>query len=143
VSVPRPSSLFRQSCLVLLLAVPFGAAAFAQKAAAATLPKYDPQTETKFKAIVEELKLPEKPDSKENVHLVVKEGEEVVDVTLCPKSFLDDMGVNFSKGDAVELTVSKVKAEGADLVLARQVTKGDDMLVLRDGKGAPIWNWKR
>jgi hypothetical protein len=143
VSVSRPSSIFRKSCLILLLSVPLGAAAFAQKAAAATLPKYDPQTETKFKAIVEELKLPEKPESKENVHLLVKEGEEVVDITLCPKSFLDDMGVNFSKGDAVELTVSKVKAEGADFVLARQVTKGDDMLVLRDGKGAPIWNWKR
>jgi hypothetical protein len=64
-------------------------------------------------------------------------------VYLCPESFLADMGVSFSKGDAIALTGSTVKQDGADLILAREVVKGNDTLVLRDDKGSPVWNWKR
>jgi hypothetical protein len=53
------------------------------------------------------------------------------------------MGVSFSKGDAVEITLSKVKTESAEFLLAREVARGDDKLILRDGKGIPVWNWKR
>ena len=146
--LPRRPALFLRACsqplLVLLFTVTLTLPLFAQKAASVTVvPKYDPQTETKVKAIVEEIKLPEKAESKDSVHLLVKEGEEVVDVTLCPKSFLDDMGVSFSKGDAVEITLSKVKTESAEFLLAREVARGDDKLILRDGKGIPVWNWKR
>jgi len=73
----------------------------------------------------------------------VKNGTEIVDVYLCPKSFLEEMGVSFSKGDQIVVTGSKVKQDGADLVLAREVVKGNDTLVLRDDKGNPVWNWQR
>jgi hypothetical protein len=49
----------------------------------------------------------------------------------------------FSKGDQIVVTGSKVKQDGADLVLAREVVKGNDTLVLRDDKGNPVWNWQR
>lgn len=115
--------------------------ALAQKAPAP--PKYDLQTESKIKAVVQELKLPAAPNTKDNVHLLVKSGEEPLDVTLCPKSFLDDMGVSFAKGDEISLTISKIKQEGApDLILAREITKSEDKLILRDDKGVPAWNWK-
>lgn len=78
-------------------------------------------------------------NAKEAVHLLVKEGADTVDVYLCPKAFLDDIGVNFSKGDQITLTGSKVKEGDADLVVAREVVKGADTLVLRDGKGKPVW----
>jgi hypothetical protein len=106
-------------------------------------PKYDPHTETKMKGTVEEVKLPPKGSEKEIVHLLVKNGTEIVDVYLCPKSFLEEMGVGFSKGDEIAVTGSKVKQDGADLVLAREVVKGNDTLVLRDDKGNPVWNWQR
>jgi hypothetical protein len=35
---------------------------------------------------------------------VVRAGTETVDVYLCPESFLDHMGVSFSKGDGVAIT---------------------------------------
>ena len=66
-----------------------------------------------------------------------------MDVILCPKSFLDDMGVSFNKGDDIALTGSKVKQNGTDLILAREVVKGDVTLALRDDKGNPVWNWHR
>jgi hypothetical protein len=70
----------------------------AQKAQETSPPKYDVHTETKMKGIVEEVKLPPKGSEKETAHLLVKTGTDTADVYLCPKSFLDDMGVSFSKG---------------------------------------------
>jgi len=102
-------------------------------------PKYDLQTESKMKGTVEEVKVP--PKGNEIVHLMMKNGEDVVDLYLCPKSFMDDMGVTFSKGDELAFTGSKVRYSGADLILAREVVKGSDSLVLRDEKGNPVWNW--
>ncbi len=113
----------------------------AQKAPETTAPKYDVHTETKMKGAVEEMKLPPKGSEKEVAHLLVKTGTDTVDVYLCPKSFLDDMGVSFSKGDEIALTGSKVKQGEADLILAREVVKGNDTLVLRDEKGNPVWSW--
>jgi len=115
----------------------------AQKAQETTAPKYDVHTETKMKGAVDELKLPPKGSEKEVAHLLVKAGADTVDVYLCPKSFLDEMGVSFSKGDEIALTGSKVKQGEADLILAREVAKGNDTLVLRDEKGNPIWSWHR
>ena len=115
----------------------------AQKAQETSPPKYDVHTETKMKVTVEEMKLPPKGSEKEVAHLLVKSGADSVDVYLCPKSFLDDMGVSFSKGDEIALTGSKVKQGEADLILAREVVKGSDTLVLRDDKGNPVWSWRR
>jgi hypothetical protein len=106
-------------------------------------PKYDPATETKIKGVLEELRLPPKGQEKDAVHLLIKNGDEMIDIYLCPKSFMDDMGVTFSKGDAISVTGSKVKQEGADLILAREVVKSQDTLVLRDDKGNPVWIWGR
>jgi hypothetical protein len=108
-----------------------------------TNPPYDLHSETKMKATVDEVKLPPKGSEKEVVHLTVKNATDTFDIYLCPKSFLDDMGVSFSKGDEISLIGSKVKVENADLILAREVVKGNDTLELRDEKGNPVWNWKR
>ncbi|HEX9110791.1 MAG TPA: hypothetical protein VF845_04895 [Terriglobales bacterium] len=97
----------------------------------------------KMKAIVEEVKLPPKGSEKQVAHLLVKAGTDTVDVYLCPKSFLDDMGVSFAKGDEIAITGSKAKQGDADLILAREVVKGTDTLVLRDEKGNPVWSWHR
>ena len=96
-----------------------------------------------MKGTVEEVKLPPKGSEKEVAHLLVKTGTDTVDVYLCPKSFLDDMGVSFSKGDEITLSGSKVRQGGADLILAREVVRGTDTLVLRDDKGNPVWSSHR
>jgi hypothetical protein len=116
---------------------------FAQKAQQTSPPKYDVHTETKMKGTVEEVQLPPKGSEKEAAHLLVKTGTDTVDIYLCPKSFLDDMGVSFSKGDEIAITGSKAKQGEADLILAREVVKGTDTLVLRDEKGNPVWSSHR
>jgi hypothetical protein len=139
------SSRPRQNiCLLVLVAAFVGVPARAQKSQpnTASPPKYDLHTETKMKATVEEVKLPPKGSEKEIAHLLVKDGTNSMDIYLCPKSFFDDMGMSFAKGDEIAITGSKVKQGETEVVLAREIVKGNDTFALRDGKGDPVWNWK-
>jgi len=52
------------------------------------------------------------------------------------------MGIELKPGDEVEVTGSKVQQNGSDVVLVRELVKGNDTLVMRDDKGIPVWNWK-
>jgi predicted PhzF superfamily epimerase YddE/YHI9 len=131
--------VFPLICFAALFAVPARAQKTESKVPGP--PKYDLQTETKIKVTVEEVKMPPKGSEKEVVHLMVKTGSDTLDVYLTPKSFLDDMGMDFSKGDEISLTGSKVKVGEADLILAREVVKGNNTFTLRDDKGGPVWNW--
>jgi hypothetical protein len=102
-------------------------------------PKYDTATEGKVKGIVEELKFVPPSGGKPVAYLVMKSGSDAVQIFLCPKKFLDDMGVVFKADDAIEVTGSKVKQDGAELTLAREVVKGGDTLTLRFKDGKPAW----
>jgi hypothetical protein len=110
------------------------AAAFSQ-----ALPKYDPGTEGKFKGVVQELKFVPPTGGKPVAYLVMKSGADTVEVFLCPKKFLDDMGIDFKANDEIEVTGSKIKQDGADLTLAREVIKGGDTVTLRFKDGKPAW----
>lgn len=109
-------------------------AAFSQ-----ALPKYDPGTEGKFKGVVQELKFVPPTGGKPVAYLVMKSGADSVQVFLCPKKFLDDMGIVFKADDELEVVGSKVKQDGVDLTLAREVVKGGDTLTLRFKDGKPAW----
>ena len=96
-------------------------------------------TEGKFKGVVEELKYLPPSGAKPVAYLVLKSGPDAMQIFLCPKKFLDDMGVDFKANDEVEVTGSKIKQDGADLTLAREVVKGGDTLTLRFKDGKPAW----
>jgi hypothetical protein len=120
------------------------AAAAAQKPPDPSAPlKYDLHAETKIKGIVDEVKIPPKGSEKEAVHLTLKSGADTINVFLSPKPFLDDMGMDFSKGDELSISGSKIKQGDADLILAREVVKGNNTFVFRDDKGTPVWSWHR
>ena len=129
--------------LLFFLSIVLGASAPAQKNPPHPPgPKYDVQAETKIKGTVDDVKLPPKGSEKEIAHLTVKDGSNSVDVYLCPKSFFDDMGMTFAKGDEVSMTGSKIKQGDADLFLVREIVKGTDTFALRDAKGDPVWDWR-
>jgi hypothetical protein len=121
--------------ILLTLSVAF----LAISALAQAPPKYDPATETKLNGVVEELKFVPPTGAKPVAYLVLKSGSDTIEVFLCPKKFLEDMGASFKPADAVEITGSKVKQDGADQILAREVVKGDDVLTLRFKDGKPAW----
>lgn len=102
-------------------------------------PKYDPATETTFKAVVDQLKLVPPSGGKPVVYLVLKSNPNTGEVFLCPKSFLDDIGVSIKADDNVEITGSKVKQGEAELTLAREVVLKGETLTLRFKDGKPAW----
>ena len=134
-----PSALLKLAFVVGCLALSGTTPLIGQKPKEPSPPKYDVSTESKMKGVVEEINLPPKGSEKEAIHLIVKGDAQAVDIYLCPESFLKDMGVTFNKGDDLGFTTSKVKQNGADLLLAREVVKGNETLVLRDDKGVPVW----
>jgi len=106
-------------------------------------PKYDSATETTITGTVSELKLVPPTGSKGVAYLLTKTGpdkeKDTVQIFLCPKSFLDQMGITFKADEKVEVKGSKVKQEGADLILAREMVKGGETLTFRFPDGKPAW----
>jgi hypothetical protein len=133
----RPETVFKLLLLLLVLAVPL---ALAQKAGSDT-PKYDPAKEVKLKGSVEEVKEIPGPKGEVGIELVLKTGSELVEVRLCPNSFLKEFEVTFAKGDQLEITGAKIKLDEKDVVLAREIVRGPETIVLRDKQGAPVWTW--
>ena len=103
-------------------------------------PKYDLKAETKINGAVEETRLFEFATRKDFVELVIKSNEGKVVVYVCPKPFQDELGIIFTKGDAITITGAKVKQEESEVILARELVKGQDTILLRDEKGNPVWN---
>ncbi len=116
--------------------------ALSQKAQPAntTMPIYDLHAEMKTKGEIDEVNLLSVGTRKDFTELILKQGEEKIHIYVCPKPFEEEMGISFTKGDQIAVTGSKVKHEGADVILARELVKGEDTLMFRDAKGAPVWD---
>jgi hypothetical protein len=104
------------------------------------LPKYDLQAEMKTKGVIDEVNLISVGIRTDFTELIIKNGDEKIHIYVCPKPFEDEMGLSFSKGDQVAVTGSKVNHDGAEVILARELVKGEDTLLFRDAKGTPVWN---
>jgi hypothetical protein len=111
---------------------------WAQKPASNTGPKYDLTTETKLNGTVETISQDVRPG--EGTHLMLKTASGPMLVHVAPELFLKDLEVGFNKGDQLEVIGSKLKIEGVDEVLAKQITRGDNTMTLRDKKGVPVWD---
>ena len=105
-----------------------------------SLPKYDLQAEMKTKGVIDEVNLLSVGTRKDFTELIIKNGDDKIHIYVCPKPFEEEMGISFSKGDQIAVTGSKVKHDAADVILARELVKGQDKLLFRDAKGAPVWD---
>ena len=128
--------------LVSIIAVVAVVLSLAAITVAQALPKYDPKTEVELKkALVQDVKEVTLPNGQNRFRLIVKVGDQLQEVCLCPKAFLETMDTAFAKGDELDIVGSKVDNNGTPLILAREVVKGNNTLVLRDKKGEPVWTW--
>lgn len=74
------------------------------------------------------------------IHLVVKTADGDMSVHLGPGWFLSQKGMKIAPGDEVEVTGSRVTYDGKPALIAAEVRKGSESLVLRDSKGFPLWS---
>ena len=77
------------------------------------------------------------------VHLTLTTKDGSKDVHLGPSTYLAEKKFTMHKGDTLEITGSLVKMGGAEAVIAREVKKGSETLVLRDKNGKPLWSGYR
>ena len=56
-----------------------------------------------------------------------------------PAAHLASKNLNIAKGDDLIIVGSKVKYRDSELVFAREITKGTQVLTLRDARGFPLW----
>ena len=129
---------------------------------------YNPANETTVKGTVEEVKTVTGRHGWNGTHLTlevqpgatdvqeqIKEGEvaseavkkesRTLDVHLGPATFLKEKGFSFNKGDQLEVTGATTSFGGSEALIAREVRKGSETLVLRDAQGFPKWSrgWRR
>ena len=74
------------------------------------------------------------------LHLMVKIGAKIYEVQVAPVKFVNIYQAAFQKGDTVEMIGAKIKFQGVDAILPREIKDGDYDLVYRDEKGKPIGN---
>lgn len=78
------------------------------------------------------------------IHLTLKTEKETLPVHLGPSWFLDRLDSNIEKGDRIKVKGSRVTMMGKTTIIAAEVKKGDNLLLLRDGNGVPVWSgWRR
>jgi hypothetical protein len=78
------------------------------------------------------------------VHLLLKTAKGEVSVHLGPAWYLENQDVKLEPRDLVEVTGSRVTIGGKPTVIAASVTKGAEVLKLRDESGRPVWaGWRR
>lgn len=77
------------------------------------------------------------PDSQ--VRAIIAVGKEQVLVRLGPVSFVVQQGVQLAPKDRVIVEGSLATADGAQGMVAVEILRRNDKLVLRDSNGAPLW----
>lgn len=102
-------------------------------------PQYDPANVISISGTVQDVRELAEPTALRGIHvtLVEKRGMQVY---VAPAPFLRAFAVTFVKGDRLHISGSKVRFRGAELVLAREVRRDNDVLVVRDEKGNPYWD---
>lgn len=106
---------------------------------------YNPKTIVAVKGEVLSLDtfMPEKGMSP-GVHLTMKTGEESLSVHLGPEWYISGQDTRIAPGDTIEVKGSKITFDGKPALIAAQITKGQEVLHLRDDNGYPVWaGWRR
>jgi hypothetical protein len=105
--------------------------------APAKAPEYDPKAEVTVKGVVEDFHESKMRGDHPGLHIVLKTDTETVEVHACPLQFLTDLEFAVVKGDTLTIIGSRPGGEG--VLVAREITKGQMSLTLREKSGAPVW----
>ncbi len=100
---------------------------------------YDPKTETTVKGSVENVMQQTGQRGFSGIHLDLKSADGTYEVHVGPSAYVEKQGFSFAKGDEIQVTGSKVTMGGKEVIIAREIKKGDKTLSLRDAQGIPQW----
>ncbi len=70
---------------------------------------------------------------------IMKDGLNEIQVFFGPSAFLAREGVQPQTGDSIRIVGSRVKWNGTEIILAREVTHNGKTVTLRNKDGTPLW----
>lgn len=79
------------------------------------------------------------------IHVTIKTAKEnSLSVHLGPEWYISGQDTMIAPGDNVEVTGSRITFGGKPAMIAARITKGTEVLLLRDEDGSPVWaGWRR
>ena len=77
------------------------------------------------------------------IHLLLKTAAGEVSVHLGPSGFIARQHLKLAPREMIEVTGSRVTYEGRPVLIAAQIRKGHQSMVLRDSRGFPLWSRAR
>lgn len=128
-----------------LLALAFPGSAFAQRAMRGGYAgRYNSQTvETVSGEVISVEKVAYGRRGYSGIHLVLKTDNGEIPVHLGPSWFIDRQSLKVVPHDVVEVTGSRVMYDGKPALIAAEVKKGNESLLLRTKEGLPLWRRSR
>ena len=101
---------------------------------------YNPSTEVKASGVVEDVQefyCPVTDDRGAHVKIRTPDGPVLVHVAIA--RFLRAHEIAFNKGDKLEVVGSRVRVQGKDNIIAREIARGPEHFFFRDASGNPLW----
>jgi hypothetical protein len=78
------------------------------------------------------------------VHLTLKTDKESISVHVGPAWYIERQDIKIAAGDQIEVKGSRITYQGKPAIIAAEIHKGDEVLLLRDANGIPMWaGWRR
>ena len=76
------------------------------------------------------------------LHLRVKTAKEDIDVHLGPIWYINNQNIKINLQDKIRVRGWRITTEGNPAIVAAQMTKGDQVITLRNPDGSPLWSGK-
>jgi len=78
------------------------------------------------------------------VAVTLKTEKETISIHLGPEWYIGRLDTKIVKSDSIEIKGARATFAGKPVIIAAEVKKGDNVLVLRDSSGIPVWSgWRR
>ncbi|HJV35089.1 DNA-binding protein [Geomonas sp.] len=106
---------------------------------------YDPATVESLRgSVLEVLRMTPMKGMGAGIHLKLRTETGVISIHLGPAWYIERLDTRIEKGDQLEVKGSRVTLDGKPAIIAAEVKKGDQVLLLRDDSGIPAWSgWRR
>jgi hypothetical protein len=103
-------------------------------------PAYNAAAETTISGVVAEAREFFCPVSEDQeVHLILRNRQDATLIHVAPSRFLRTQQFHINADDPISVVGTRINYQGQDAMLAREITHGNEVLILRNHQGRPLW----
>lgn len=100
---------------------------------------YDPKTVETIQGTVKSVDVIKTKGMSDGVHITLATATETIPVHLGPAWYIEHQDLVLAVGDQVSIRGSRITYQGKPALIAAEVTRGDESMVLRNEQGFPRW----